>query len=495
MKKFLLFLSLFSIPFTMISQVNAASTASETLKSKVVTEGEGLYKDEVTEGRYVYKGANPNNYIKFNNELWRVMAIEKDGTLKIIRLNTLDNNATFDVNQQKPTGNRYCDYAQFGCNAWAKTDSFSNGVYAGVTENGLSGYSGPNSLDYHQYDKTFELKGKVENNSDINDYLNNDYYKKLSENTKNQIIKYDYNIGGVSLKDNVYAEKVREYLGAKNFYESNKKNYENDPNGSNSTYYKSQMEKEKQKMEELKPAYDSYFKETNNIIKGNNEEESKYTWNGNVAMPTLTDVLEATNDEKTCGTMTLVNTNGECTQKDNWGGCANSWSDDKLVDGSEKYGTYAKFRYPTLKNNCDKSNYLIPPETYKFTDYNYLLITPVYNSNELVYSASNQGLNPQYVYQDFGAVYYNSFSIRPVVHLNSSISITGGEGSENSPYTLSNMGGSANSNNITSSITQIVDVPPTSLFTSIFVIVGAVILLAVSGYLYLKVFKKKDISK
>ncbi len=462
MRKFLLFLSLISLSFGMISPVLAAGTAFETLKAKVVTEGDGIYKDEVTDGRYVYKGANPNNFIKFNDELWRVMSIEKDGSLKIIRENTLDDRATFDFDQKAPTGDRYCDYAQFGCNAWAKTNNFSNGSFY--------------SLD---------LKGKVEDNSDINNYLNSEYYNKLSTTARGQIIKYDYNIGGVSLEDSEYDNSVRGYLGAKNFYESNKKYLEENPT---SEYYRNEMEKYQAKMEELKPTYESYFTKVNDIVKKNNEEESKYTWNGNVAMATLTDILEATTNTNKCGSLSLVNDNGEYINEDsryNSYNCENKLADDT----PEMFKKYATYCYPNVKNNCFKSNYLIPDDAYKFTDYNYLLITPVYGNNEQVFSASNQGLNPQYVYQNYGAIYYNSFSIRPVVHLNSAISLTGGDGSEKNPYTLSSMGSA--SNNINSNTSQIVDVPPTALFTSIFIIVGAVALLIISGYLYLRVFKKK----
>ena len=41
--------------------------ASELLKENVVDTGDGLYKDIYEEGRYVYKGTNPDNYITFNN--------------------------------------------------------------------------------------------------------------------------------------------------------------------------------------------------------------------------------------------------------------------------------------------------------------------------------------------------------------------------------------------------------------------------------------------
>ena len=32
-----------------------------------------------------YKGANPDNYIIFNDEIWRIISINADGTIKIIK--------------------------------------------------------------------------------------------------------------------------------------------------------------------------------------------------------------------------------------------------------------------------------------------------------------------------------------------------------------------------------------------------------------------------
>lgn len=494
MKKVLLYLSLICLSFTTVSPVLANATAMHTLKDKVVSSGDGLYKDTVTDGRYVFKGANPNNYIKFNDELWRIMSLEKDGSLKIIRTNPLDTRVDFDVDKSSPSGNNYCNWAQFGCNAWAKMKNFSNGVYAGVDEDRLE------NGKYTQYNKTFELKGRVENNSSINDFLNTYFYDSLSKTAKNQIVSYDYNIGGVSLESDEYNKKVLSYLKELNDYNYNKGEYERYLNSSSAEYYKSKMDEAKVKMDEAKPLYDSYFTEINDILKGNVSEENKYAWNGNVAMASLTDVLEATTDTNKCGTLNLINDNGKKIDSESYSGV--QWKQKAVDEYVNNKGTsneytsykYASFGFPNLTNDCYESNYLIPSDKYSFTDFNYLLITPVYNSNELVYSVSNQGLNPQYVYQDFGSVYYNSFYIKPVVHLNSLISITGGEGSENNPYTLSNMSGSGRASVINSAVSQIVDVPSTSMFTSIFIIGGAVTLLGISLYLYLKVFKSKKVN-
>ena len=58
---------------------------SDDLKALAVTEGDGLYADEYESGKYIYKGANPNNYITFNNETWKILSIDGDGRIKIVR--------------------------------------------------------------------------------------------------------------------------------------------------------------------------------------------------------------------------------------------------------------------------------------------------------------------------------------------------------------------------------------------------------------------------
>ena len=62
-------------------------TAADQLKELVTTTGDGLYADTYEEGRYIYKGANPNNYITFSGETWRIISVESDNTIKIMRNN------------------------------------------------------------------------------------------------------------------------------------------------------------------------------------------------------------------------------------------------------------------------------------------------------------------------------------------------------------------------------------------------------------------------
>lgn len=64
---------------------NSKTVEDGTLEGvEIVDCGDGLYEDNYEEGRYVYKGTDPNNYIAFNNNTWRIISLESDGTLKIM---------------------------------------------------------------------------------------------------------------------------------------------------------------------------------------------------------------------------------------------------------------------------------------------------------------------------------------------------------------------------------------------------------------------------
>ena len=78
-----------NLSITAKGNVKEKTYSTSDLKELVVTEGDGLYADVYEDGRYVYKGGNPNNYITFNNEVWRIMALENDGTIQIILNDTL----------------------------------------------------------------------------------------------------------------------------------------------------------------------------------------------------------------------------------------------------------------------------------------------------------------------------------------------------------------------------------------------------------------------
>ena len=111
---------------------------------ELVTSGDGLYEDQYESGRYIYRGSEPDNYIQFNNELWRIIAKETDGTYKIIRDELLPQNENYttmayDVANHRTTEkNTYCTNPSWGCGVFAAvsgTFQTPDGKYKGtVTE-------------------------------------------------------------------------------------------------------------------------------------------------------------------------------------------------------------------------------------------------------------------------------------------------------------------------------------------------------------------------
>ena len=173
---------------------------SVDITDNVVTGGDGLYEDIYEEGRYVYRGQDPDNYIMFNDELWRIVAKEADGTYKIIRNDTLPSRAFDEATHRSTENNTYCDNPSDGC-----------GVYAAV-EGEFSSPSG-------------SQKGTVTEDSSIKIYLNDDYYvNNINETAKGQMTSHSFNIGAVenltyseskadSIAKNIEGEKMYQWTG------------------------------------------------------------------------------------------------------------------------------------------------------------------------------------------------------------------------------------------------------------------------------------------
>ena len=87
MKK-VLFLCLFVLGM-IITNIDVKAVSIGGINVDTVTSGDGLYEDGYEKGRYIYRGVNPDNYIKFNDELWRIISVEADGSIKIMRSQSL----------------------------------------------------------------------------------------------------------------------------------------------------------------------------------------------------------------------------------------------------------------------------------------------------------------------------------------------------------------------------------------------------------------------
>ena len=155
--------------------------ANETLISKVTTTGQGLYLDSANNTlhaetkRYIYKGANPDNYVYFNGEEWRIVAVENDGAIKIVKTSNFTSRF-YDDSSRNNKENSYClqfpESQYWGCNVWsAITGTYTNG----------------------------KSSGTVTKDSALNTYLNTTYFASLNSAAKDSIQSHASYIGRVSL--------------------------------------------------------------------------------------------------------------------------------------------------------------------------------------------------------------------------------------------------------------------------------------------------------
>mgnify|MGYP002891372833 CR=1 FL=1 len=118
--------------------------ATEYITNLLEYDGEGLKIDNTPDQNIRYYGANPNNYVSFNNELWRIIGVFGNN-IKLVRSETL------------------------GKLSWDSSESSVNGGY-GINQWGESTYE----------------DGTTYEGSDLMQYLNKMYYGGTSETCYNE---------------------------------------------------------------------------------------------------------------------------------------------------------------------------------------------------------------------------------------------------------------------------------------------------------------------
>ena len=132
----------------------------------------------------------------FNDELWRIIAKESDGTYKIIRDEWLEYVLAFDeANHRLTKNNTYCSNPKNGCN-----------VYGAVS--GTYTFAGQS--------------GTVTEDSSLAEYLKGTYYNSLTLTAQGQVQTHSFNVGGVlnlnrsgndSIANNLSQEKAYQWTG------------------------------------------------------------------------------------------------------------------------------------------------------------------------------------------------------------------------------------------------------------------------------------------
>ena len=226
------------------------SLARNNIEVPIVTENSGLYKSTTDEGRYIYRGGDPiNNWIELNEGTketpdyikYRIISFENDGTIKVIRANSIGNIA-WDERTDTTTGprhntnNTYCNYSgtYYGCNVWGTqaTTYYNDTTLTNLSQEFFYKYY-PNNTDTTLQNHT--NAGTVSQNSSLNDYLNTEWTPEQTLN--NYIIDHSFNVGGI--------------------------------------YYTS-----------------SYTGGDKGIVK-EKQEQNIYTWNGKIGLMNITDYVEA----------------------------------------------------------------------------------------------------------------------------------------------------------------------------------------------------------
>lgn len=127
----------------------------------IVTSGDGLYTDEYEDGRYFYKGSNPNNYVTFNGDRagWRIISLERDGTIKIIK--------TKSINDMYWDSYNYDSFNTTGENNWARPAT-------------------------------------------LNTYLNETYYNSMNTYYRDYIVSGSWKIGAITYEDDNLATQIED---------------------------------------------------------------------------------------------------------------------------------------------------------------------------------------------------------------------------------------------------------------------------------------------
>lgn len=93
-------------PFIKCNTNNTNNTTSLVSKLTVgiTNTGSGFYNDN---GKFIFKGENPNNYVRFGESLWRIIGLDENNNIKMIYsdiyvdYNEWDNRYNKDINEDK----------------------------------------------------------------------------------------------------------------------------------------------------------------------------------------------------------------------------------------------------------------------------------------------------------------------------------------------------------------------------------------------------------
>ena len=161
--------------------------ATEYITNLLEYDGEGLKIDNTSDQNIRYHGSNPNNYVLFNNELWRIIGVF-GSNVKLIRNEKLGN---LSWDSSESSINR-----GYGVNEWSQADlkNYLNTMY----------YEGTSVTCYNE-----------KNNQTTTCPAN-----KLDETSKSLIDNHTWNIGAIDKTDTTIVNPETFAINTVSFYKA-----------------------------------------------------------------------------------------------------------------------------------------------------------------------------------------------------------------------------------------------------------------------------------
>ena len=117
-------------------KVNLADYITRLYNNEETRTSNGLKKDNTEDENIRYYGSDPNNYVRFNNELWRIIGVFGNN-VKLVRKDSLGN-LSWDSSESSVNSG-------YGVNEWSQSDlkNYLNTMYYGGTT--VTCYGGQNN--------------------------------------------------------------------------------------------------------------------------------------------------------------------------------------------------------------------------------------------------------------------------------------------------------------------------------------------------------------
>ena len=197
------------------------------LGQNVVTSGDGLY--DAGDGTYIYRGANPANYINLGSDLYRIMEIDKDGNIKVIKDTPF--NLEWDpgystsidgiTSSSSTAGTRYSSSSTDYC--YASSESSYNGCKSWGSKTSTLNSAGTSSVTQMPWEAgSSTLKNLPTYDSYVNVYLNGGTYpttsgtttltswysSNVASNLQSKIVNHLWNVGPIKYNNSGIATDI-----------------------------------------------------------------------------------------------------------------------------------------------------------------------------------------------------------------------------------------------------------------------------------------------